>query len=109
MDYVIVQVSGKQFLLKRNNWYDFDYIKNLNNNSNQIVYLNKILLLKKKHLNENSLYLQIGNPFLSNLKVALKFIQNIKKNKILVLKTKPKKKYTRLKGHRQLITRLNFI
>ena len=48
MDYVIVQVSGKQFLLKRNNWYDFDYIKSLNNDSNQIIYLNKILLLKKK-------------------------------------------------------------
>lgn len=109
MDYVIVQVSGKQFLLKRNNWYDFDYIKSLNNDSNQIIYLNKILLLKKKNLNNNSTSIQIGNPFLSNIIVALKFVQNLKKNKILVLKTKPKKKYTRLKGHRQLITRLNFI
>lgn len=109
MDYVIVQVSGKQFLLKRNNWYDFDYIKSLNNTSNQIIYLNKVLLLKKKNLNNSSNNIQIGKPFLSNIKIALKFIQNLKKNKILVLKTKPKKKYTRLKGHRQLITRLNFI
>jgi len=48
MDYVIVQISGKQYILKRNNWYDFDFIKNINLEKNQIVYLNKILLLKKK-------------------------------------------------------------
>jgi large subunit ribosomal protein L21 len=107
MDYVIAQVSGRQFLLKKNNWYDFDYIKNLENNTNQIIYLNKILLFKKQILKTKNL--QIGSPFLTNLKIPLKFIQNLKKNKLLVLKTKPKKKYTRLKGHRQLITRLQFI
>jgi ribosomal protein L21 len=109
MDYVIVQMSGKQFILKRNNWYDFDFIKNLNLEENQIIYLNKVLLLKKKQQESNFRELQIGKPFLSSIKIALKFLQNIKKKKILVLKTKPKKKYTRLKGHRKLVTRLKFI
>ena len=49
---------------------------------------------------------QIGKPFLTNSKISAKIIQQVKGPKITVLKTKPKKRYTRKKGHRQSYTRV---
>ena len=98
MKYAIAQTSGKQFLIKPGHWYDVDFISN--GNIGDIIYLNKILLFR----NENKI--QLGKPFLKNSKIAAKIIQQVKGKKITVLKTKPKKKYTRTKGHRQLYTRI---
>ena len=44
--------------------------------------------------------------FLSKSKIPAKIIQQVKGKKITVLKTKPKKNYTRTRGHRQLYTRV---
>lgn len=107
MEYVIIQICGKQYLLKKNQYYNFENFKNFQNN--QVVYCNKILLLKQKNLNQKIDKVQIGLPLLSNLKIALKYIQKLKKKKLIVLKTKPKKKYTRIKGHKKTVTRLLFI
>lgn len=98
MKYAIAQTSGKQFLLKPNQWFDIDLIKTAT--VGDYIYLNKILFFR----NENKV--QIGTPFLENSKIAAKIIQQVKGKKITVLKTKPKKKYTRTKGHRQLYTRI---
>jgi large subunit ribosomal protein L21 len=98
MKYAIAQTSGKQFLLKPGEWYDMDYIKT--GLEGDLIYLNKILLLKKI----NSL--QIGKPFLLKSQIVAKIIQQVKGPKITVLKTKPKKKYTRTRGHRQSYTRV---
>ena len=55
-------------------------------------------------LNNNKI--QLGQPFLENSKIPAKIIQQVKGKKITVLKTKPKKKYTRTRGHRQPYTRV---
>jgi large subunit ribosomal protein L21 len=98
MKYAIVQTSGKQYLLKPGEWYDIDFIKK--GEVGDFIYLNKILFFR----NENKI--QLGHPFLSNSKISAKIIQQVKGQKITVLKTKPKKKYTRTRGHRQLFTRV---
>ena len=98
MKYAIAQTSGKQFLIKPGQWYDIDFIKK--GNIGDFIYLNKILLFR----NENKI--QIGKPFLLNSRVPAKIIQQVKGRKITVLKTKPKKNYTRTKGHRQMYTRV---
>jgi large subunit ribosomal protein L21 len=98
MKYAIAQTSGKQFLLKPGQWYDVDFIKDAN--IGDFIYLNKILLLR------NNNQIQIGQPFLENSQIPAKIIQQVKGKKITVLKTKPKKKYTRTRGHRQLYTRV---
>lgn len=98
MKYAIAQTSGKQFLLKPGEWYDIDYVKN--SKTGDFLYLNKILFFRK----ENKV--QLGKPFLENSQICAKVVQQIKGKKITVLKTKPKKKYTRTKGHRQLYTRI---
>ena len=106
-NYIIAQVSGKQFFFQPGYWYDLDSIKKtkkLIENSKEIIgnflYLNKILLFK--NINK----IQIGKPFLEKSKIPVKIIQQIKGKKITVLKTKPKKKYTRVRGHRQGYTRV---
>jgi len=64
------------------------------------IIFNRILFLKKKN------QIQLGKPFLPNSQVSAKIIQQVKGPKITVLKTKPKKKYTRTRGHRQAFTRV---
>jgi large subunit ribosomal protein L21 len=96
--YAIAQTSGKQFLLKPGQWYDVDFIKS--GNLGDYIYLNKILFFRT----ENKI--QVGKPFLLNSQIAAKIIQQVKGRKITVLKTKPKKKYTRTRGHRQCYTRV---
>jgi len=97
MKYAIAQTSGKQFLIKPGQWYDVDFI---NGNLGDFIYLNKILLFRKEN------QIQLGKPFLTDSQIPAKIIQQVKGKKITVLKTKPKKKYTRTKGHRQAYTRV---
>jgi len=98
MKYAIAQSSGKQFLLTPGKWYDVDFIDN--GNVGDFIYLNKILFFRKNNK------IQLGRPFLLNSKIPAKIIQQVKGPKITVLKTKPKKNYTRTRGHRQLYTRV---
>jgi large subunit ribosomal protein L21 len=98
MKYTVIQTSGKQFLLEPGKWYDIDFIKK--GSLGDFIYLNKILLFK------NNKKIQLGEPFLTNSYISAKIIQQVKGPKIIVLKTKPKKKYTRTQGHRQSYTRI---
>jgi large subunit ribosomal protein L21 len=99
MKYAIAQTSGKQFLLKPGKWYDVDYIKN--GTIGDFLSFNKILLFRKETK------IQLGKPFLLSSKIPAKIIQEVVKGKkITVLKTKPKKNYTRTRGHRQMYTRV---
>jgi large subunit ribosomal protein L21 len=98
MKYAIAQTSGKQFLLKPGQWYDVDFISN--GSIGDFISLNKILFYRKQNK------IQLGKPFLLTSHIPAKIIQQVKGPKITVLKTKPKKKYTRTRGHRQAYTRV---
>lgn len=98
MKYAITHSSGKQFCLKPDQWYDVDLIKL--GGIGDSLYLKKILFYRKES------QLQLGKPFLENAKFPATILQEVKGKKITVLKTKPKKKYTRVKGHRQRYTRI---
>jgi large subunit ribosomal protein L21 len=98
MKYVIAQTSGKQFFFKSGEWYDVDFIKN--GEIGDFLYLKKILFFR------NDKKIQLGKPFLAKSEIAAKIINHGKSAKITVLKTKPKKKYTRTRGHRQFFTRI---
>ena len=98
MKYAICQISGKQLILKPGEWYDIDFIKSAK--KGDFLLLMKILFFR----NNNNI--QLGNPFLLTSQITAKVIQQIKGKKIMVLKTKPKKKYTRTKGHKQKYTRI---
>lgn len=96
--YAIIQTSGKQLVTNPGNWYDVDLLKK--NTLGDFLWLSKILFFQK----ENKV--QLGMPFLKNFKIPARIVQVLKGKKVFVLKTKPKKKYTRLQGHRQFYTRI---
>ena len=98
MKYAIAQTSGKQFFFKPGEWYDVNFIAD--SNLGDFIFINKILFYRKEDK------IQIGQPFLKNVQIPAKIIQQVKGKKITVLKTKPKKKYTRVRGHRQQYTRI---
>ncbi len=94
----IIQISGKQIFIKTGQWYDIDYINKAF--VGDYIAINNILFINK--LNK----IQIGTPILKNIKIFAKIIQQVKSNKITILKTKPKKNYTRKYGHRKILTRV---
>jgi large subunit ribosomal protein L21 len=99
MNYAIIQFLGKQYLIQPNFWYDFPYIKK--GNLDDLIFLKKILFLSLNNI------IQIGYPYLKNIFIIGKIIQQkIKSKKILILKFKPKKHYKRIKGYRSFYTRL---
>jgi large subunit ribosomal protein L21 len=87
MKYAIAQTSGKQILVKPGQWYDVDYISE--GNLGDVISLNKILFFRKEN------QVQLGKPFFENSQIPATIIQQVKGPKITVLKTKPKKNYTR--------------
>ncbi len=98
MNYAVIQMSGKQILVQPGQWVDIDFIKN--SKIDDYICFNKILFFRTEKK------IQVGMPFLKQSQIVGKIIQQIKGKKITVLKTKPKKNYTRTKGHRQLYTRV---
>jgi large subunit ribosomal protein L21 len=98
MKYAITHHSGTQYLIKPGEWYDVDYLKN--GKIGDYFYFKKILLFKKEK------NIQLGKPFLGKSEISAKILEQVKGPKITVLKTKPKKKYTRIRGHRQKYTRV---
>ncbi|RZK48121.1 MAG: 50S ribosomal protein L21 [Pedobacter sp.] len=98
MIYAISETSGKQFLIKPGRWYDIDYISKAK--EGDVIYLEKLLLFRHSH------QVQVGKPFLWNSQIPARILQTVKGKKLTVLKTKPKKHYTRTRGHRSLYTRI---
>jgi len=101
MKYAISQISGKQLIIKPNQWYDIDFLKNTN--KGDILFLKKILFLRTEK------YVQVGHPFLVLSQIPALIINHVAPKKIMVIKTKPKKKYTRIRGHKQKYTRIKIL
>jgi large subunit ribosomal protein L21 len=99
MKFLIAYLLGKQYLFQSNFWYDIPYLKNIK--VGDYILIKKILFL---NINNN---IQLGYPYLNNINIYGKVIkQKIKSKKIIILKTKPKKNYTRKKGYSSLYTRI---
>jgi large subunit ribosomal protein L21 len=100
MSYFVISNSGKQLVFNVGEWYDIDYLK--------IASAGKILYLKKILFYQKNTKFQCGNPFLEKVGINATIVQQVKGKKIKVLKTRPKKNYTRTKGHRSFFTRVQF-
>lgn len=100
MEYLIAHIGGKQFLLSSHRWEDINFLKFERQSLPSFCYLSFILLLRSNKV------IQIGKPFLSNILVPIKILQNFLGKKILVLKVKPKKKYKKIKGFRSKNSRI---
>jgi len=95
--YAVVDIAGKQFKLTGGSIL---HVPKLLGNVGDFVVLKNILLLFE---NDN---LEIGFPFLKNIKVFGKILNQAKSNKIIVFKKNRRKGYKKTQGHRQDYTKI---
>jgi len=90
--YAIMETGGKQFKVQQG---DVLRIEKLDAEVGETVEVTKVLALSGDE------GLTVGKPYIEGAKVVLKVTEQGRGEKILVFKYKPKKKYRKLRGHRQ--------
>ncbi len=90
--YAIIETGGKQYRVEEGKTIR---VEKLPAGKGEAVTFDRVLLCK------NGDEVQVGNPYLDNCKVEGKLLNNGRGRKITVYKYKPKKNYSRKKGHRQ--------
>lgn len=101
MKYLILSTSGKQTIIKPSRWYDINFLKDTREGD--------FLIFSRIYLYRNETGVQFGTPLLSSGLIVGQVMQHVKGRKLLVLKTKPKKNYTRTLGYRNKYTRVQFL
>lgn len=95
--YAIFETGGKQFKAKEGEVFS---VEKLNAEPGETVEISNVLALGKED------GIVVGKPYVEGAKVVLKVVEQGKGPKILVFKYKPKKKYRKLRGHRQPYTKV---
>lgn len=88
----VVQLGGKQYLIKEN---DVLHIEKVETQAGDTFSVNHVLLIN------DGKETKIGTPYVGGASVSLKVIKTALADKVRTFKMKAKKRYKRLKGHRQ--------
>lgn len=91
----VIKTGGKQYLVSLG---DKIQIEKIEKKEGEEVVFDEVLLVEKKGK------LEIGQPKVKNAKVIGKVIAQKKGNKLIIFKYKPKIRYHKKTGHRQLFT-----
>jgi len=94
--YAIVEIAGKQYKIEKDAVINVDRLKKSENN----ITIDKVLL----YSNNNDI--RVGSPYLSNVQVKAEILGEVKGNKVLGIKFKKRKNYTRTVGHRAIYSQL---
>jgi len=95
--YAIIQTGGKQYKVQAG---DVIFVEKLSANAGDSVTFDHVLAVSK----DGSL--TAGSPTVAGASVTGKVEQQVKGEKIIVFKYKPKKNYKRKQGHRQPYTKV---
>jgi len=96
----VIKTGGKQYLVSPGEKIK---IEKVDIEEGKEVIFDEVLLLN----DENKTL--VGTPFLLNVKVEGKVISQDKRDKVIVFKYKPKKRYKKKKGHRQPFSEIEII
>jgi len=94
----VVEIGGKQYRVSPE---DKIKVEKISADVGEEVVLDKVIMAEKEGGG-----LEVGNPFLDNVKVKARVINQGKDRKIIVYKFKRRKNYHRKYGHRQQFTQL---
>lgn len=94
--YAIVDAAGTQMLLEEGRWYTCN---RLQAEPGSTIKFGRVLASK-----ENGTF-SSGRPYLENVTVEAEILEELKGEKVIVYKMKPKKHYQRKNGHRQPLTK----
>jgi large subunit ribosomal protein L21 len=95
--YAIIESGSKQYKVVPGQTIN---VERLNMSKGDSVSLDRVLLIS------NGDQLTIGNPTIDGAKVFATVKDQIKDKKVIVFKYKPKVRYRKKTGHRQLLTKL---
>lgn len=100
MTFAVIKTGGKQYLVQPG---DKITIEKLDEKNGKELNFSDVLLLgdDKK--------LEIGSPIVKGAKVVGKVLAEVKGEKLIIFKYKPKKRYKRKIGHRQKFTQVEII
>lgn len=105
----VIKTGGKQYLVKPGDKIKVEKLdpeKNpadSNGQSKKEVVFDEVLLLEKNGK------VEIGKPFVKDVKVEANILEQGRGEKIIVFKYKPKKRESRKIGHRQPYTEIEII
>lgn len=98
--FAVCEIGGHQYLVKEG---DYLVVDKLTEEAGKSVMVRKVLLLGDEK------GAKIGTPFLGTSAVELKVIQTGLSKKVRSFKMKSKKRYKRLKGHREPFTEVQVV
>jgi len=99
--WAVVEIGSKQYKIEEGQTLYVERIKKPPADSK--INIDKVLLLAKDST------LEVGRPYLKNVKVTAEILKEEKDKKIIVFKYKRRKNYRRKKGHRQIYTLLKIL
>lgn len=94
--YAIVEIAGKQYKVHENDLVDVDLLQGEESN----IQLDKVLLVSD---GEKSV---VGTPYVENAVISAEVVGEIKDEKLIAFKYRPKKDSRSKQGHRQKLSRI---
>lgn len=95
MKYAILEHSGKQYLVEEGGRIEVDRLG---------LEVGKSIEFKDVLLVADGKKIEVGSPYVKGAKVKGKVLAHAKGDKLVVFKYKPKQRYRKKQGHRQLLT-----
>ena len=95
--YAIIESCGKQYKVAQG---DVVFFEKLDTEEGKKISFDKVVLVS------DDKKVEVGAPYVKNVKVEGKVVEHGKGKKILVYKYKAKKNYRRTQGHRQPYTKV---
>lgn len=97
--FAVIKTGGKQYIVKKD---DLLKIEKIAGDSGKTIKLDQILLLFDPVKKE----VEIGRPIIKDAYLEVEIIRQDKGKKIFAVKYKPKSRYHKKTGHRQLFTEI---
>ena len=100
--FAVMHVGGKQYKVREK---DELQVEKMDAEEGKNVKIKEVLLVAE----EDGKTVKIGTPFVAGAHVECQVMEHGKGEKIKVFKMKPKKRYSKTQGHRQLYTALKVL
>ncbi|OGE10807.1 50S ribosomal protein L21 [Candidatus Curtissbacteria bacterium RIFCSPLOWO2_01_FULL_42_26] len=95
--WVVIKTGGKQYKVAEGEIFSAEKIKGQNKNS---IIFETVLALSSNG------QIKVGSPYLADVKVKAKILDDYKEKKIRVVQFRAKSRYLRTRGHRHQKTKL---
>ena len=100
--YVMIDTEGEQLQLETGRFYDVRHLVPSvpSQKQNTKIVLSRVLVIRSE-----STRTLLGRPWLEGVTIRGRILHICRESKVTIYKMRPKKKYRRLRGHRQNMAR----